>query len=278
MDKVNSDWEERLRGELGRIDHPGIKALAMQLLSEPQKKGKGFPKTKIQRRANAISKETWQVAITGNVLPGYYDLSSGACKPVPQLSVKGPPEEYGWTRALPGYEPGYRSAVNTLHRLWASTHAAAAGFNSKTPELYVLLFQIRAGRIKRGDPRIQEGINFADKHGFSGNIRERIGEELHNAEKRVQKGCCGVEIEDSLFYDLNPFRVVLAALWVGGLLWLMPDHLAAEFLSSKGVPVTRQAVSQAVWQMGLRKHEPPLVKSIGDNFQLRFVEGYPPKS
>jgi len=236
------------------------------------------PKTNIQRRADAIVKETWYVASTGSVTPGDHDLLTGEFNVVPQVTIKAPPKEYAWTKSLCGYEASRISAINGLHRLWASTRAAAAGFNSKTPHLDELLFLIRAGQIKRGDPRIQEGINFADKYGFSGNIRERIGEELHNAEKRVSRRYFGAEIWDSMFYDLNPFRTSLGLLWVGGLFWLMPDHLIAEFLSNKSNPTTRQAVSQAISDMGLTKHEPALVKSLGDNFQLRFVEGYPPKT
>lgn len=240
------------------------------------------PKTKIQQRAASIGKETWQVAVTGKVSPGYYDWFSGQYKPVPQVSraIKGPPEEYAWTRTLPGYEAAWGSAVSAVHLSWAATQAAAAGYNCKTPRLDVLLFQIRAGKVKREDPRIQVAIKIADKYGFFGNIRERISEEFHNAEKRVKKEYCDFNVSNSFFYDLNCFHVTLAALWVGWLFWLMPDRLILDFLLRKkaGPPTTRQAVSDAVKQMGLRKHDPPIVKSIGGGFQFRFIEGYPPKS
>jgi len=281
MDKINSDWRKRLRRAVSHIDHPGMKTFAIKL-SDPEKKGKRLPKTKIQQRAAAIAKETWQVVSTGKVSPSYYDLSSGGYKPVPQLSraIKGPPEEYAWTTGLPGFEAAVRSAANALHRLWAATQAAAAGHNSKTPRLDVFLHQIRAGVIKRGDPVIQEAIDHGDKYGFSGNMRERIAEELHNAEKRVPKEYRDQEIGNSLFYDSNRFRLALAGSWVGALFWLMPDRLIADFLlSQKGVlPTTRQAISQAVFQMGLHKQKPPIVKSLGRGFQLTFIEGYPPKS
>jgi len=283
MDKVNPDWRERLRQEIPQIDHPGLKTLAMKLLSQPKEKGKSLPKTNIQLRAQASVKDTTQVAITGKVLPGYYDSISGQYKPVPQISgaIPGPRVQYGWTRGLPGYEIAFGSAVKAVHGLWAATQAAAAGYNSKTPWLDVFLFQIRAGRIKKGDPRIKEAIKIADRYSFSGNIRERIAEEFHNAEKRVPKEYCNQETDNSLFYDLNRFHVALACYWVGALFWLMPDRLIGNFLlSQKGVllPTTRQAVSQAVKQMRLVKHDPPIVKSIGRGFQLAFVEGYPPKN
>ena len=152
------------------------------------------------------------------------------------------------------------------------------GLTVKPPGLMCCCFRFVQVKLKGGIRESRRRSRSPDKYGFLGNIRERISEEYHNAEKRVQKGFCGVEIGNSLFYDLNPFRVVLAALWVGGLLWLMPDRLIAKFLSSKGVLVTRQAVSNAVEEMSLAKHKAPLVKSIGNNFQLRFVEGYSPKS
>jgi hypothetical protein len=280
MDRVNPDWRERLRRELRLIDDPCWKALSLQLLSK--EKRKSLPKTKTQSRVDAIAKETAQVAATGNVLPGFNDFSSGEYKPVPQLSraIKGPPEEYAWTRDLRGYEAARGSAVNALQGLWAATHAAQAGYNSKTPLLDVFLFKIRTGRIKRSDPLIQKAINHADKHGYPGNIRERIAEEFHNAEKRVKREYCDFNVSASLFYDLNPFRTTLVAGWVGALFWLMPDRLIADFLLSKKCvpPTTRQAVSQAVKQMGLHKHERPIVKSISHGFQLTFIEGYPPKA
>jgi len=259
------------------------------LLKEPETKSPKArahsPQTKLQQRADAIVEETWQVARIGNVLPGYYDSLSGECKPVPQLSraILGPPVEYAWTRDLPGYGAAHSSALNALHHQWAVGRAAKAGHNSKNPELDVFLHQIRAGIIKRGDPRIEEAIRVGDKYGFSGNIRERIAEEFHNAEKRVVKDYCGVEIGNSLFYDLNWFRITLAVLWVGRLFWLMPDRLIANFLlSNKCVPpkfnCNRQTISEAVKQMGLHKQNPPIVKSIGADFKLLFVEGYPPKS
>jgi hypothetical protein len=283
MDKVNPDWQERLRRAVPHIGHPGMKTFAMKL-SQPEKKGKKLLKTKIQQRAEAVAKETWQIASTGKVSPGYYDWFSGQYKPVPQLSVPDPPAEYAWTRDLPGYEAAKGSAGSAVQGLWAATRAAAAGHNSKTPSLDVFLFQIRAGRIKKGDPVIQEAIAYADKHGFSGNIRERIAEEFHNAEKRVPKDYCDQGAGNSLFYDLNRFRLTLAALWVGALFWLMPDPLIAAFLLRKkngvppGIKCNRQTVSEAVKQMALVKHRPPIVKSIGDDFKLFFVEGYPPKS
>jgi hypothetical protein len=203
MDQVTPDWEDRLRAELEDMEDSLHRTFGEWLLSEPKEEGKSLPKTKTQRRPDAIVKETWRVAITGNVWPGHHDLLTGEFKLVPQITVKGPPKEYAWTESLPGYEAARTSAINALHRLWASTQAAAAGFKSKTPWL--------------------------------------------------------------------------AALWVSALFWLMSDRLIAEFLSRKGIRTTRQTVSQAVLQMGLTKHEPPIVKSIGESFQLRFVEGYPPK-
>jgi hypothetical protein len=284
MDKVNPDWRERLREEIPHIDDPGWKTLAMKL-SEPEKRGKSLPKTKIQQRAAAIVEETSHVATVGSVFPGYYDSSSGMYKPIPQLSVPGPPLEYAWTTGLPGYEVAVGSAVRARHRLWAATQAAAAGHKSKTPWLDGFLFQIRTGRIKRGDPIsdaiVKEAIKIADKYGFSGDIRERIAEEFHNAEKRVAKDYSYRETDNPLFYDLNRFRTALAHCWVGGLFWIMPDQLIADFLlGQKGVrlPTTRQAVSQAVFQMALHKHKPPIVKSLRRGFQLTFIEGYPPKS
>jgi hypothetical protein len=266
------------------VGEESVRLFHSAIVNEPEtksRKGRApSPKTKIQLRAATISKETWQVAVTGKILPGYDDLSSGECEPVPQLSVSDPPAEYAWTRDLPGYEAAKGSAVSAMHLLWAATQAAAAGHNSKTPQLDVFLFQIRAGRIKKEDPRIQEAIRIADKHGFSGNIRERIVQELHNAEKRVAKDFCDFNVSKSFFYDLNWFHMTLAALWVRGLFWLMPDRLIVDFLlrTKAGPPTTRQAVSQAVLQMGLVKHQPPIVKSIENGFQLLFVEGYPPKS
>lgn len=267
-------------------DEKNVRLFHSAMVNEPEtnsRKARAHsPQTKIQQRAAAIVEETAQVAITGNVLPGYCDSFSGQYKCVPQLSaaIKGPPEEYAWTMALSGYEAARSSAVNALHYEWACGRAARAGHNSKTPRLDVLLFQIRAGQIKKGDPVIQEAIAYADKHGFSGNIRERIVQELHNAEKRVEKDYCGVQIGSSLFYDLNPFHLVLAASWVGGLFWLMSDRLIAKFLLNNRAlpPTTRQAVSQTVSKMGLVKHEPRLVKSVGRGFELVFVEGYPLKS
>src|SRR5262245_57435886 len=98
MDRVNPDWQERLRREIPHIEHPGFRGLAIELLSEPEETGKNSPKTKIQQRAAAICRETWQVANAGHVSPGYYDTFSGKYKPVPQLSVPDPPKLYEWTR------------------------------------------------------------------------------------------------------------------------------------------------------------------------------------
>jgi hypothetical protein len=242
-------------------------------------------KTKIQLRAAAIVKETAEVASTVKVSPVYVDVVSAKYKVVPQISaaIKGPPDEYAWTRALSGYEAAFNSAVSAVHRSWAATQAAAAGHKSKNPWLDVFLLQIRAGIIKRGDPIIQEAIRIADKYGFTGNIRERIAEEFHNAEKRVPKEYCDQETGNSLFYDLNWFRTIIAGFWVGALFWLMPDWLIADFLrKKKGLPprikCNRQTISEAVKQMGLVKHDPPIVKKIGDDFKLLFVEGYAPKS
>jgi hypothetical protein len=269
-------------------DEEGLRLFHSAMANEPEAKSRephaGSPKTKIQQRAAIIAKETWPVAVTGKVLPGYNDLSSGECEPVPRLSVPDPPAEYAWTRDLPGYEAAKGSAVSAVHLLWAATRAAAAGHNSKTPRLDVFLFQIRAGRIKKGDPRIQEAIKIADRYGFFGNIRERIGEEFHNASKRVPREYYDQEPGNSLFYDLNRFRTIIAGCWVYALFWLMPDPLIADFLLRKkegvprGIKCNRQTISEAVKQMGLHKYKPPIVKSIGDDFKLFFVEGYPPKS
>ncbi|HEU5246939.1 MAG TPA: hypothetical protein VFU09_07615 [Candidatus Udaeobacter sp.] len=260
------------------------------LLNEPETKSQkaGAPprKTKIQRRTAAIAKETAQVAISGKVLPVYYDSVSGQYKSVPQISeaIMGPPKEYAWTTGLPGYKAAWDSVVSALHRLWAATQAAAAGHNSKTSRLDVFLHQIRAGIIKSGDPRIQEAIRIADKYGFFGNIRERIAEEFHNAEKRVPKDYSDQKTGNALFYDLNRFRAIIASCWVCALFWLMPDRLIADFLLRKkkglppGIKCNRQTISEAVKQMGLHKHKSPIVKSIGADFKLLFVEGYPPKS
>ena len=265
-------------------DEEGVRLFHSAMVNEPDTKSRKAhahsTQTKIQQRAAAIVEETAQVAITGNVLPGYYDSFSGDYKPIPQLSVPGPPAKYAWTRTLPGYAAAHSSAVNALHQSWACGHAAAAGHNSKSSMLEVFLFQIRAGRIKKDDPIIQDAINHADQYGFPGNIRERIVQELHNAEKRVPKDFCDFNVSKSYFYDLNWFHMTLAALWVGYLFWLMPDRLIVDFLLRKkcAPPTTRQAVSQAIVQMGLFKHQPPIVKSIENGFQLLFVEGYPPKS
>lgn len=284
MDEVDKTLLKfHLGHDLAGLDEDGLKRFCSALVSEPitnkRKAHRPAQKTQTQLRADAIVKETAQIAANGSVLPGYYDSPSGEYKPVPQLSVPGPPVEYAWTRTLPGYEAAWRSAVSAMHLLLAATQAAAAGYNSETAQLDVLLFKIRAGRIKRDDPRIQEAIKTADEYGFSGNIRERIAEELHNAEKRVPKEYCD-QGTGNLFYDLNRFRLALARCWVGALFWLMPDRLIADYLlSQKGVlPTTRQAISQAVFQMGLHKHKPPTVKSLGRGFQLTFIEGYPPKS
>ena len=154
MDTIDPHWRKRLRQERRHIDDPGSETLFVnwetfleKIFPEPKKKRKNRPKTKIQLRADAICEETWQVASTAEVLLGYYDSVSGQFRPVPQLSlaIKRPPEEYGWTRALPGYEIAFSSAVSAAHGLWAATHAAAAGYDSKNPQLDVFLFQIRAG-------------------------------------------------------------------------------------------------------------------------------------
>jgi hypothetical protein len=285
MDEVDKTLLKfHLGHDLAGLDEDGLKRFCSALVSEPKtNKRKAHcraQKTPTQLRSDAIVKETAQIAANGNVLPGYYNSVSGECKPVPQLSVTipGPPLAYAWTRDLGGYEAARMSAVNALHREWASGQAAAAGHSSKTPEIDEFLFLIRAGRIKKGDPVIEEAINVADKRGYSGNIRERIVQELHNAEKRVPKDFCDFNVSKSFFYDLNWFHMTLAALWVRCLFWLMPDALIVDFLLRKkaGPPTTRQAVSQAVLQMGLVKHEPLLVKSIGRGFELVFVEGYPP--
>jgi hypothetical protein len=263
-------------------DEKALRLFLAVLVDEPASKSPKThaPKTEIQQRAAEIAKETWQVASTGEILPGYYDSARGEFKPVPQLSVPGPPEKYAWTKTLSGYEAAVSSAVSAVHRSWAPTQAAAAGHKSKTPSLDQFLFLIRAGRIKRGDPRIQQAIAYADKYGFSGNIRERITQELHNAEKRVPKEYCDFKASASLFYDINCFHITLASLWVRCLFWLMPDKLILDFLlrNRAGPPTTRQGISQAVSQMELVKHQPPIVKSIGRDSKLVFVEGYPPKS
>jgi hypothetical protein len=284
MDKVNPDWRERLRRAAKYIDHRGIKTFAKKL-SEPEKEGQSLPKTKVQRRAAAIVKETAEIASAVKVLPVYADVITAEYKAVPQISaaIKGPPREYAWTKDLPGYDAAFGSAATAVHRLWAATRAASAGHDSKTPRLDAFLHQIRAGVIKKGDPAIQRAIDYADKCGFSGNIRERIAEEFHNAEKRGSKNYCGLNVSDSLFYDLNWFHITIAGLWVGALFWLMPDWLIAEFLlGQKSVPdrfkCNRRTISQAVKQMGLLKHERIIVKSIGEGFQLAFIEGYPPKN
>ena len=69
---------------------------------------------------------------------------------------------------------------------------------------------------------------------FLETLMSELTEELHNADKRVPKEYCDCkETGNSLFYDLNRFRLALAGCWVGALFWLMPDRLIADFLLSQ---------------------------------------------
>jgi hypothetical protein len=293
MAGIDSDRAMRLVRELsaqGVNDPDGVKRLLSSVADGPRPKKRNVraavPETKTQLRAEAIVNETAPlVGITGSISPCYFDSINGEWRVVPTLpqAILSVPKEFAWTKTLAGYEDARMSAVNALHRLWASGQAAAAGHNSKTPRVDIFLFQIRAGRIDKNDPSIPKMIDCAEKHGFPCNIRERIIEEFHNAEKRVGKRYCGVNIANSLFYDLNFFRMVLAVNWVGLLFWLMPDRLIADFLSSHNfVPedynCNRQTISEAIKQMRLLKSKPPIVKSIGSNFRWFFTEGYPPKT
>lgn len=229
-----------------------------------------------QQLATAIMRETSLLAVPGEVVPVYGDVVAGAYKPVPQIPVGGPPPRYARTRDLPGYDKAVASVHRALHREWALTRAAKAGHRSRAPWFDALFHKIRAGQIKRGDPRIEEAIRLAAQTGY-GDIAERIGEEFHNADKRRERGG-----QDCLLYDINLFRVRLASLWVHCLLWLMPDRLIAEFLIRKGVvpgmKCTRQTVNRAVKEMRLFRHKPLLVKefvnSTDQNFLIVFHDAY----
>ena len=89
------------------------------------------PKTKIQQRAARIAKETWQVGVTGKVLPGYYDLSSGECQPVPQLS-----RYQGRRRSMRGQEVYLAMELPLARRLMPCT---GYGLLPRQPRLVITI-------------------------------------------------------------------------------------------------------------------------------------------
>jgi len=179
--------------------------------------------------------------------------------PVPKLD---------WTESIEGYEEARLSAENAMRRIYASTDAAQAGFESETPTLDVFFFKVRAGLIKANSSEISRWLQYAQRIGETESYLfiERLADELKNAKKRVPGAS-----------EFSEFRARLTTFWMQHGFWLMSDDLIARLTH-----VSRQAVAKAVKELKLTKHpdtaRAPIVKGLDEKGRFVFREGYPLKA
>lgn len=225
-------------------------------------------------KVEGILAELKQIGISADgVAIAFNDSDSGS------LNIVGPPEPLGlarelkWTAHLPLFEEARQSSINASLRLLEGTQALQCSYEAESPQIEQTLFQIRAGLITANDPRLAQLVAYAQKIGSGSVIFRRINDALHDAGRRKGNG--------SLLADISQFRLTIACLWTGFLLWLMSDNniatfMAANALAPEGSVCSPSVVTKARNELGLVKSRQLLVKAVGKNFQWFFVKGYPP--
>jgi hypothetical protein len=174
----------------------------------------------------------------------------------------------GWTKRVAGYEEARVSAENAMRRIYASTDAGQAGFESETPTLDVFFFKVRAGLIKANSSEILRWLQYVQRIGETESYLfiERLADELKNAKKRVPSAP-----------QFSPLRAQVVAGWVQNGFWLMSDDLIARIAC-----VSRQTITKAVKELALEKQRDsarrPIVNSLGEDGRFVFREGYPLKT